>query len=212
VLAKHEVDNVHEFIKSLLSYDISSTQKLVFAEISALKLVERRDVSSRRWFQQWWKNSQLHNIMIKSLAVVRYSATQKQDVMNWFHDYRHILQELTITHSRRIWNFHEADFRLKYMKDQNIVMSDDISKFYAISSKNRKFLTVIKAVNAADHKLISSCLIIHDQELMKNWSQSGLSAKTLIKTSSSEFINDEIVIEWLKHFIQHTKSEEDNSF
>jgi hypothetical protein len=41
---------------------------------------------------------------------------------------------------------------------------------------------------------------------MKNWIQFGLSAETLIKTSSSEFIIDEIVIEWLKHFIQHTNS------
>jgi hypothetical protein len=133
-------------------------------------------------------------------------------VKNWFREYINILSELSIIHSRRIWNFDEADFRVRCMKRQNILMSDDILKFYAISSKNRKSLTIIKAVNAADHKFISSCLIIQSQQLMKNWFQSELSARTLIKTSFNEFINDEIIIEWLKHFIQHINSKEDDSF
>jgi hypothetical protein len=48
VLQKHEIDALHEFIKSLLSYDISSTHELVFSAISTLKLIERDDASSRR--------------------------------------------------------------------------------------------------------------------------------------------------------------------
>lgn len=52
VLAKHEADAVHEFIRSLLSYGIPPTHELVFAAISALKLAEKRDAPSRRWFQQ----------------------------------------------------------------------------------------------------------------------------------------------------------------
>lgn len=131
---------------------------------------------------------------------------------NWFHDYRNILQELSITHPRRIWNFDEAGFRVECIKRQDIIVPDDISEFYAISPENRKSLTVIEAVNAAGHKPIPPCLIIQGQELMENWFQSGLSAETLIKTSSSEFTNDEIIIEWLKHFIQHTGSEKDNPF
>jgi hypothetical protein len=80
------------------------------------------------------------------------------------------------------------------MERQNIMMLNHISKFHAISLKKRKFLTIIEVVNAADHKFISSCLIIQSQELMKNWFQSALSAKTLIKTLLNEFIDDEIII------------------
>jgi hypothetical protein len=195
ILAKHETDAVHEFIKSLLFDDISSIHELVFDAISALKLADRRDASSRRWFQSWWKVSELHDIKIKSLAVVWYSTAQKQNVKKWFRDYANILRELSIFHLRRIWNFDEADFRVECTNRQNILMSDDILKFYAISSKNRKSLIVIESVNAIDHKSISSCLIIQNQELMKNWFQSELSARTLIKTSSNDFINDKIIIE-----------------
>jgi prephenate dehydrogenase len=45
---------------------------------------------------------------------------------------------------------------------------------------------------------------------MQNWVQFELFAETLIKTSENEFISDEIVIEWLKHFILHTNSSTDS--
>ncbi len=48
VLEKHETDALHEFIKLLLSYDISSTHELVFDAISALKLAEKDDSFNRR--------------------------------------------------------------------------------------------------------------------------------------------------------------------
>jgi hypothetical protein len=48
VMQKHETDALHEFIRSLLSYDIPPTHELVFNAISALKLAEKRDSSSRR--------------------------------------------------------------------------------------------------------------------------------------------------------------------
>jgi hypothetical protein len=41
---------------------------------------------------------------------------------------------------------------------------------------------------------------------MQNWIQFELLAKTLIKTFENEFISDEIIIDWLKHFIDHTNS------
>ncbi len=82
MLAKHEVDAVNEFIRLLLSVDMSSTHELVFGAISALKLADRRDSPSRRWFQSWWKNSGLRGIKTKSLAIVRYSTAQKQNVTN----------------------------------------------------------------------------------------------------------------------------------
>jgi hypothetical protein len=50
------------------------------------------------------------------------------------------------------------------MKREDIVMSDDVAEFYFISPENRKSITVVEAVNAADHKLNSFCLIIQGQD------------------------------------------------
>jgi hypothetical protein len=41
---------------------------------------------------------------------------------------------------------------------------------------------------------------------MQNWIQIELFAETLIKTFENEFISDEIIINWLKYFINHTNS------
>jgi hypothetical protein len=179
---------------------------LIFDAISHLKRAKESDVSSRRWFQTWWRNNELHKIKIKSLTIVRYFAAQMLNVKQWFVNYRNILQELNIIRSRNVWNFDEVDFRVNCMQRKNILMSKNISDFYSINFENRKFLIIIEDVNAADHKLILSLLVIQKQRLMQNWIQFELFAETLIKTFENEFINDQIIIELLKHFILHTNS------
>jgi hypothetical protein len=47
---------------------------LILEAISFLKRAQRSDASSRRWFRDWWKKSELHKSKIKSLAVIRYFA------------------------------------------------------------------------------------------------------------------------------------------
>jgi hypothetical protein len=112
-----------------------------------LKHAKKSDVSSRRWFQAWWKNNELHKIKIKSLAIIRYFAAQESDVKQWFVNYRNILQELNIIRSRNVWNFDEDDFRVNCMQKENILMSKNISDFYSISFENRKSLIIIEDIN-----------------------------------------------------------------
>ncbi len=69
-----------------------------------------------------------------------------------------------------------------------------------------RHVIILVTINVADHKLIFFVLIIQRQRLMQNWVQFELFAETLIKTSENEFINDEIMIDWFKHFILHINS------
>jgi hypothetical protein len=156
--------------------------------------------------QQLMKKNKLHKNKIKSLTVVRYFAAQELNVKQWFLHYRNILQELNIIRFRHVWNFDEDDFCVNCMQKENILMFKNISDFYSISFKNRKSLIVIEEINVADHKLIFFVFIIQRQRLMQNWVQLELLAETLIKTFENEFINHEIIINWLKHFIDYTNS------
>ncbi len=92
------------------------------------------------------------------------------------------------------------------MQKENILKFKNISDFYSISFENRKSLIIIEEINVADHKLIFFVFIIQKQRLMQNWIQIELFAETLIKTFENEFISDEIIINWLKYFINHTNS------
>jgi hypothetical protein len=92
------------------------------------------------------------------------------------------------------------------MQKENILMFKNISDFYSISSENRKSLIIIEKINVANHNLILFLFIIQKQRLMQNWIQLELLVKKLIKMFENQFINDEITIQWLKHFIDYTNS------
>jgi hypothetical protein len=77
ILSQDETDAIHDLIRSLLIWGIPPTHNLIFAAISWLKHAKQSDAPSRRWFQAWWKNSGLHKIKTKPIAVVRYSAAQE---------------------------------------------------------------------------------------------------------------------------------------
>jgi hypothetical protein len=207
ILSQDETDAVHDLIRSLLICDIPPTHNLILRAISFLKRAKESGAPSRRWFQKWWKNSGLHRIKTKPIAVIRYSAAQESDVQRWFVNYRNILQELNILRPRNVWNFDEAGFRVDCMQKGDILVPADICEFYSISPENRKSLTIIECINAAGHKPIPPVLIIQGQRLMQNWVQPGLPAGTLIKTSENGFTSDQIAIDWLKHFIDHTNSD-----
>ncbi len=74
ILSQDETDALHKLIRFLLKCDISSTHNLILRAITFLKSAQRSDASSRRWFKDWWKKSELHKIKIKSLAIIRYFA------------------------------------------------------------------------------------------------------------------------------------------
>ena len=52
------------------------------------------------------------------------------------------------------------------MRQQKIIVSDDIKKYYVISLKNRKSLIIFEMISAVDDYLSSSMMIIQDHEYM----------------------------------------------
>ena len=112
ILEEHKVRAIHEFIRSLITYGIQPTHKVVFAAINTLKRAQDAEFNdlSPRWFRQWWKDNCLHKIKTKLLAVVRYTAAQESDVRLWFDRYQRVLAQLRLTHSQDIWSFDEAGF------------------------------------------------------------------------------------------------------
>jgi len=73
-----------------------------------------------------------------------------------------------------------------------------------MSSENQWSLIVIKAIDAAERKSSSSLVIIQEKYLMTDWFFSEMNLNAIIITSESDFINNVIEIEFLKHFIKYT--------
>jgi hypothetical protein len=166
--------------------------------------------STKRWFRDWWKRSNLYKIKIKSLLTIRFEAAQKSNVRKWFIDYKKILKTLNVCKRRNILNFDEAEFRIECMKKREIMISSDVKEHYFVSSKNRKFLTIVEIINALSDYFISLMMIIQNQKIMITWfSRDDISKETYIVFSKSSFTFDKIEVEYLKHYIKNFDVEPD---
>jgi hypothetical protein len=77
------------------------------------------------WFSGWWKQNGLHRIKMKPLAVVRLTAQQEQEIVQWFKAYQATIKEYGIKR-RNIVNFDEAGFRVGCPKGQYLLVPTDI--------------------------------------------------------------------------------------
>ena len=73
------------------------------------------------------------------------------------------------------------------------------------SLANRKSSTVIEAISATG-RTIAPYMIMAGKRRMQNWFNNKLDQASIFDMSESGFTNDRISVDWLKHFIQQTKS------
>ena len=81
--------------------------------------------------------------------MTRFEAAHESGLMQWFENYKLVLEELEIRHRRNILNFDEAGFRIGCMKGQEVLLPPDIRQFYAVSPENRRSATIMETINAA---------------------------------------------------------------
>lgn len=78
-----------------------------------------------------------------------------------------MLKHLNIKKKQNIVNFDEQKVQINCIKRQDIIMSDDISQFYALSFENRQSMIIFENINAERKDSISFMLIIQNHEFMK---------------------------------------------
>ena len=163
--------------------------------------------SSVSWFRFWWRANNFHKIKIKSIAIVKYTTTQKHHVTSWFSDYRQTFQILKIIDRKNIINFDKTEFRVKCLKRHDIFVSINVKKYYFLNSENKKSIIVIEMINVVDNYSTLSMLIIQDQQIMKFWYQDEFSKETLCIFSKNEFTSDLIVLQFLQHYVENSNSD-----
>ena len=128
ILQEHHIRAIHDFIRSLLTYQIQPTHTLIFNAICNLKRAQNPDnfkAPTLKWFRTWWKNSGLHKIKSKPLAIIQITVQQEENVRKWFRKYTATLKHYKIKR-RNIINFDEAGFRVGCAKGQEILVPLDI--------------------------------------------------------------------------------------
>lgn len=80
---------------------------------------------SSAWFYKWYKENGLHRIKTKPIAVVRFTAQQEKEVLDWFKVYHQYRQEYKIK-GDRIDNFDEGGFRIGCPKGHDLLVPEEV--------------------------------------------------------------------------------------
>ena len=72
-----------------------------------------------------------------------------------------------------------------------------------VSFKNWWFFTIIEAINAVERKSSFFFIIIQETYLMTDWFSLKMNLNAIIITLKSDFTNNAIEIQFLKHFIKY---------
>jgi hypothetical protein len=65
-------------------------------------------------------------------------------------------------------NFDETEFCIDCTREKQIIVFEEIKQIYAISSKNRKSVTIVEMINAVEDYSSLLMIIIQKQEIMTN--------------------------------------------
>jgi DDE superfamily endonuclease len=80
-----------------------------------------------------------------------------------------------------------------------------ILQLFFNSPENRKMNMIIESISAVSEKIPPN-IIINGKRRMDNWFNTNLDPETIINISDTGYTNNWIGVDFLKHFIKHTKS------
>jgi hypothetical protein len=135
-------------------------------------------------------------------------AQDEQDVQRWFRKYRETLKEYKIKR-RNIINFDEAGFQVGCMKGQWILVPLDVTEFYALSPENRQSLTIFEVIDATGRPPPPLMIVVQGKKVMGSWFPPEFveqNPDAFIIASEKGFTNNEIAVEFLRHFIRNSNA------
>lgn len=156
-----------------------------------------------QWAKRWLKrNPELHLRRQRSLNLNRAIAHDKEAIFGWFNGLIKIIKLHGIT-TTDTWNFDETGFRIGIGKDQWVVTFEPRRRVYLPTPDDRTTLTMTECVNA-EGSAISPMVIIEGAALLERYF-TDLPDQYLVARSSSSYTNDELSLEWAKHFVRESQ-------
>ena len=105
----------------------------------------------------------------------------------------------------------ETGFWIGILGGEEVIVPSGVTELYTASPENQTTITIIKAVSAVG-KSTPPVLIIPRKVHMNSWYHESLHGTELILLSESGYLNDQLAMKWLKHFITHTKSTSESEY
>ncbi|KAM5529314.1 transposase [Fusarium oxysporum f. sp. phaseoli] len=189
--------------------------RLRFVEEIANSLLADRDASpvGKRWAHNFVKRQpELKTRLFRRYDYQRAKCEDPTIIRGWFRLVQNTIAKYGIR-SDDIWNFDETGFMMGVIMAGMVVTgSERQGRPKSVQPGNREWITVIQAINA-EGQSIAPFIIGAGQYHLANWyRESNLPGDWVIATSQNGWTNNELGLEWLKHFDRSTKDRSVGSY
>ncbi|KAJ0128182.1 putative tubulin--tyrosine ligase C12B10.04 [Fusarium oxysporum f. sp. albedinis] len=204
-LSDLEENIIIQFILDLDSRGFPS--RLRFVEEMANSLLADRDAPpvGKRWAHNFVKRQpELKTRLFRKYDYQRAKCEDPTIIRGWFRLVQNTIAKYGIR-SDDIWNFDETGFMMGIIMAGMVVTgSERQGRPKSVQPGNREWITVIQAINA-EGQSIAPFIIGAGQYHLANWYQeSNLPGDWVIATSQNGWTNNQLGLEWLKHFDRST--------
>ncbi|KAF4470852.1 hypothetical protein FALBO_2237 [Fusarium albosuccineum] len=206
-LSDLEEQIIVQFVLDLDSRGFPS--RLRFVEEMANSLLADRDASpvGKRWAHNFVKRQpELKTRLFRKYDYQRAKCEDPTIIRDWFRLVQNTIAKYGIR-SDDIWNFDETGFMMGLIMAGMVVTgSEREGRPKSVQPGNREWITVIQAINA-EGQSIAPFIIGAGHYHLANWYQEcDLPGDWVIATSKNGWTDNELGLEWLKHFDQATSN------
>jgi hypothetical protein len=98
-----------------------------------------------------------------------------------------------------IYNMDETGFRIGVGRRHKVITRSNNCRQYLINPNNRDYITSIESISAAGVS-VAPMLVLKAANIQERWVVESLNNTTALSCSSTGYSNDDINLEWLRHF------------
>ncbi len=152
-----------------------------------------------QWVKCWLNHqSDLFKAKRKFIAADRKNMHDSKVLQTYFDEFNKMIIKYDIT-KNNTWNFDEIDYHMSIARFNWIVTVNSNRRIYFKNLNNKESLMSIECISE-ESKNISSMLIMTEIQLLTSHFNNDLDDDVLITISDTNYSNDWISLQWLKHF------------
>ena len=196
-----------DYIQSLDDACMSPSPSLITGAVSYI--IQKADGLATPVGQHWWtrfhkRHPELFKRRQRPLAAARKDAYDIEELEHFYRKLKEAVDRYGIQQAD-MWNMDETGFRIGVGRTRLVISFDKKKRNYIADPDNRDYCTTVESISAAG-ATIPPLIILKAVNVLLKWSQQNdLEDQCVLGASESGYSNDDLALEWLQHFIDHTR-------
>ena len=206
---KELVDVILKFEENMFGLTITDVRKLAFQVLEAnphLKnpFNKNNKIAGKKWYYAFMRRHPTLSLrQPENVSIARIRGFNRDSVLHFFDILERIVDENGLN-ALRIFNVDESGFTTVQKKSPKIVAQKGKHQVGSVSSAERGVNTTLVCCTSASGNFVPP-MIIFKRLRMHPSLKIGAPPGAIVAISETGYINTELFIEWLKHFIDYVK-------